>query len=81
MQNAQLSELKRLYGDPNNIKIVEPSRKFIKEEKLAIVVDNKELSVLVFVLSDMILICEKDDKSESGYKLYKHLNLGFRSSC
>lgn len=46
---------------------------------MTIVQDSLDKSVLVYFLSDMILICEKDEKAESGYKYFKHVILTDKS--
>jgi len=54
-----MQDLQRQYGQPNGLVLLDPSRRLIKEEKLSLILDStKETNVLVYFLSDMILICE-----------------------
>jgi hypothetical protein len=47
---------------------LDSARKLLKEEKMIILLDNLEVKVLVYFLTDLILICESDEKSETWYK-------------
>lgn len=48
---------------------------------MTIIQDSFDKSVLVYFLSDMIVMCEEDDKSESGYRYFKHIIISERSHC
>jgi len=42
-------------------------------------IDNSEKNVQLYGLSDMILLCEPEEKSETGYKYWKHIEINERS--
>ncbi len=67
--------LQTYYGDPNGIKIIDSSRNYIKEENMCVLEGNLEIKVLVYFLSDLLVLCEPDEKSETKYKLFKHVLL------
>lgn len=57
------------------------NKTYVKEEKMTFLVDGFEKHMLVYVLNDLILICEADSKEETGYKLYRHAILTENSYC
>jgi hypothetical protein len=60
---------------------LDSARKLLKEEKMIILLDNLEVKVLVYFLTDLILICESDEKSETGYKALRFVELNEKSYC
>jgi hypothetical protein len=57
------------------------NRTYIKEEKMSFLIDGAEKNMLVYVLNDLILICEAATQVETGYKLFRHALLTENSYC
>jgi hypothetical protein len=56
--NSKLFELSRLYGEPNNIKVLEANRVFIDETQLMIFSKNAGRPVTVYFMSDMLMVTD-----------------------
>jgi hypothetical protein len=48
-------------------------------ERIFIIYENLEKPLQLYGLTDMLLLCEPDEKSETGYKYWKHILLNERS--
>ena len=46
---------------------------------MTLIVDNVEVHILVYALSDMLLLCEKDPEKENGYKFSKVVHFNEKS--
>lgn len=58
IENSKLFELQRLYG--SELEVVNSKRNYICEQFMTMFWKNKEKPVLVYILSDLMLITERD---------------------
>lgn len=71
-------ELQKLFGDSNGISILHSTREFLAEETLTIVHQQKERSVIVYFMNDLVLVTERVLRQE---RLYKQIFLDENSFC
>lgn len=68
-------------GDSNGLQILESKRKFIFEDRMGVVLENEEKNLIVYGLTDLVLVCEPDPLIPCGYRLLFDLILTERSYC
>ena len=69
-------ELQLAFGNPNDIAILGATREFLSEETLDIFHNDHEKPVIVYFMTDLLLITEKESGKE---KFFKAIELGENS--
>lgn len=72
MQSSKLYELQEWFPD---LPIVEPWRRYISGREMLVLVGSDQVPMMVYFLTDLILVCE------SRYKMHKLLTLKDRCNC
>jgi hypothetical protein len=82
MNNRKLFELQRVYGRPNNLELVDSKREYITEELMQLFWGNGEKSVMVYFLTDLLVVTERCvGKGECQYTLISAMQLSGDSIC
>ena len=76
LQKVRIFELQEQYGSSLTFSIPEAQREFLEEESLVLLTDKKTLNVIVYFLTDLMLVTEQNFTEN---KLIKHLTFDYNS--